>query len=103
MEVVASGGFPKRGVQARPKVDDPAEGAEGDEPKDGGADEEEEGGQKAALHELAETREEETAKRRDDIAGRTLSRCHGGNKDALRRLVYPANGRSRANQSTTSG
>jgi hypothetical protein len=52
---------------------------------------------------LPEAGYEETAERSDDIAGRSLSCTHYTNRVLGFLLVYPANGRSRAKNATTSG
>jgi hypothetical protein len=54
-------------------VDDPAQEAEADDPDDESEDELDEGGEKTALDELSQSRNEEAADGGDDVAGGTLA------------------------------
>lgn len=65
--------FVKGGVENRPEVDDPPEE---DEPEHGRETKLNDRDQESTLQELPETRDEETAERRDDVAAGTLT-CHG--------------------------
>ncbi len=52
---------------------DPPESAEADEPKDAGADKEQDGGEKPALQELPETRNQKAGQRRDHVSRGALA------------------------------
>lgn len=64
---------------------------EENKPENEGRKEEEDGCEKASLHQLTEPRDQEAGQRGDDITGRTLPCiCHGATKRSEANLVYPA-------------
>ena len=67
--------LPERGVENRPKVDEPSEE---NEPEYGRETKLNDRDQESALQELPEAWDEETAKRSDDVTGGTLT-CHRHN------------------------
>ncbi len=66
------GALVERGVEDRPEMDEPPEE---NKPKDGGEAKLHDGDEEPALEQLSQSRNEETAKRCNHVAGRTLS-CH---------------------------
>lgn len=69
---------------------DPAQHADADKPQDSGPDEKQDGGEKAALHQLTEAGDKEAGQRRDDVSRGALACSHTATKRRSRPVVDPA-------------